>query len=90
MPNTPSAKKSLKQDARRRLENQVRKSRIRTHEKKFAACLLANDAEGARTALQDCFSALDKAAKIGSIHKNKADRKKGRLSVQLKKAVAAA
>ncbi len=30
-------------------------------------------------ALSKCFSELDKAAKVGVIHKNKADRKKSRL-----------
>ena len=31
------------------------------------------------TALSKCFSELDKAAKVGVIHDNKADRKKSRL-----------
>ena len=35
--------------------------------------------EAVDLALSKCFSELDKAAKVGVIHKNKADRKKSRL-----------
>ena len=34
-------------------------------------------------ALSKCFSELDKAAKVGVIHKNKADRKKSRLTARV-------
>lgn len=34
-------------------------------------------------ALGKCFSELDKAAKVGVIHKNKADRKKSRLTLRV-------
>lgn len=36
--------------------------------------------EAVAIALAKCFSELDKAAKVGVIHSNKADRKKSRLS----------
>ncbi len=35
--------------------------------------------------LAKCFAELDKAAKVGVIHKNKADRKKARLTALVKK-----
>ena len=39
--------------------------------------------EAVDLALSKCFSELDKAAKVGVIHKNKADRKKSRLSARV-------
>ncbi len=89
MPTTKSAAKRLRSSAKRKLRNQVRKSLNRTAEKKFMALVEANNAEGATAALADCFSALDRAAKEGTIHTNKADRKKARLTVKLKALAAA-
>ena len=39
--------------------------------------------EAVALALSKCFSELDKAAKVGVIHKNKADRKKSRLTAKM-------
>ena len=38
--------------------------------------------EAVALALSKCFSELDKAVKVGVIHKNKANRKKSRLTVR--------
>lgn len=40
-------------------------------------------ADAISLALSKCFSELDKAAKVGVIHKNKADRKKARLAARV-------
>ena len=85
MPNTASAKKRLKSDIRRRFINRVRKSRIKTSEKRLNTAIEAGDAEAAKSALVVCFSELDRAAKRGTIHKNKADRKKQRLALRVNK-----
>ncbi len=85
MPNTESAKKRLRSNVRRRFINRVRKSRAKTSEKRLLAAIATGDAAAAKAALAVCFSELDRAAKSGSIHKNKADRKKQRLSVQVNK-----
>ena len=90
MPNTKSAKKHLKTDLRRRLQNRVRKSRIKTTEKHLMEKVTAQDASGAREALSQCFSELDKAAKAGTIHRRKADRQKGRLAARAADVTAAA
>jgi len=90
MPNLPSAKKRLRQNLKRRARNRVRKMRFRRAQKHFLALLEANNIEEARKELSHCYSTLDKAAKRGVIHKNKADRKKHRLLARLRAAEAAA
>jgi small subunit ribosomal protein S20 len=84
MPNTKSAIKHLRTDAKSTMRNRIRKSLIKTAEKKYLAKIQAKDTEGAKIALVECFSTLDKAAKLNTIHKNKAARKKGRLVAMLK------
>lgn len=84
MPTTHSAAKRLRSGVKRHMRNQIRKSVNRTMEKNFLAKVAAGDLDGAKAALNECFSVLDRAAKGGSIHKNKADRKKARLTAKLK------
>lgn len=83
MPNTKSAKKRLKSSLFKRRNNRIRKSRIKTSETRFEACVVSGDKEAAGGALSRCFSELDRAAKKGAIHKRKADRKKERLAARL-------
>ena len=78
MPNLASAKKRLRQDAAKRLRNQVAKTRIRTEIKKA----ISGDENVA-------ISVIDRAAAKGIIHKNKAARQKSRLSKRLATASAA-
>lgn len=72
MPNLPSAKKRLRQDAKRALRNASAKTRIKTETKK-ALNGLENTAQ----------SVIDRAAAKGIIHKNTAARKKSRLAKKL-------
>jgi len=65
------------------MQNRIRKSRVKNAEKRFFASLENGNMDAAKTDLSCCFSALDKAAKKNVISKNKADRKKARLSVKL-------
>ena len=69
MPNLPSAKKRLRQSAKRTLRNQIAKTRIKTETKKAIA---------GETNL--AVSVIDRAASKGIIHKNAAARKKSRLA----------
>jgi small subunit ribosomal protein S20 len=85
MPNTPSAKKRLRSDVRRRFINRAHKSRVKTSEQRLPTAIEAADADAAKAALVVCFAELDRAAKHGTIHKNKADRKKQRLSLRVNK-----
>ena len=88
MAHTKSALKTIKTDAKKRARNRSAKSTISTLEKKFLAFVEANQLTEAAAALQVCYSALDRAAKKGIVKKEKADRKKSRLTVRLNKAQA--
>ncbi len=83
MPTTRSAAKRLRSSAKRKLRNQIRRSVVRTTEKKYLVLIEEKNVEGAAAALKKCFSSLDKAAKGQHIHRNKADRKKSRLNAKL-------
>ena len=77
MPNTKQAKKRLKQDEVRRLNNKAVKSRMRTAIKRV---LTAPDTETAEAALPDAMKRIDKAAKKHIIHENAAARYKSRIA----------
>lgn len=87
MPNTKSAKKALRVTTRKTLINTARKWKIKNSLKELRKCLATNPNEYQVT-LSKVFSNLDKAAKTNVIHKNKANRKKSRLSAMVKKAIA--
>ena len=84
MPNTKSAAKRLRSDAKKRFTNRVRKSRIKTFQSKFLASVEAGDKEQAEKLLSAVFSELDKAANRGVIHPNKASRTKQRLQARIR------
>ncbi len=75
--------KTIKTDAKKRLANRAKKSILTTTEKKLMASIEAGNKEEAQTNLVACYSKLDKAAKSGLIKKNKADRKKSRLTCKV-------
>lgn len=79
MANTKSAIKNIRKNERRRVHNQAFRSRARTMIKKARLAILAGRAEEAREAIRQAYSALDKAAEKGIIHKNNAARRKARL-----------
>ena len=85
MANTKSAAKQARASLRRRAHNKAIKSRLHTLERRFLAAIKASKADEAAAVLRTLFSALDKAAKTNVIHRNNADRKKSRLTKQLKK-----
>lgn len=84
MPNIKSAMKRVKVNAKKNLRNRMIKSSMRTTIKKFDSAL-HNDVQQAPALLNNSFSALDKAAVKGVIHKNAANRKKARLARRLSK-----
>lgn len=75
------ARKSIKKQA----SNKAVRSRLKTIVKKVSLLCEKNDIDGAKIALKEAFSSLDKAAKTNIIHKNKASKKKSRLSKKLAK-----
>lgn len=83
MPNTKSAERRMRSNARRQLHNKSGKSRLKSLEKTFLASVLSGRKEDAATGLRAVSSALDKAAKTGIIPRSMANRKKSRLAARM-------
>jgi small subunit ribosomal protein S20 len=85
MPNTKSAERRMRSNARRRLRNRAVKTKLHRLEKVYLAAVAAAKKDEAGQALKAVTSALDKAAKGGVVHRATANRKKSRLAVRLNK-----
>ena len=83
MPNTKSAERRMRSNARKRLQNRAVKSRLKNLERAYADALKSGKKDSANDAYRKLSSAFDKAAKSGVIHVGKARRKKSRLAVKL-------
>lgn len=79
MPNSKSAKKHLITDDKARVRNKGRRTAIKNTEKKFRTAVENKEKDQAKELLVSVFQKLDKAVKAGTIHKNKASRKKSQL-----------
>lgn len=79
MPHTSSAKKRLRQNAKRRLRNRAVKKSIKGQIRKFQDAAKQGGGEQLQTELIQAVKQLDKAAARGVIHKNTAARKKSQL-----------
>ena len=84
MPNSVSAKKSLRQNHSRRLRNRSQRSSLRTVLKNCREAAAGDDAEAAQAAFRLASKRLDQAAAKNLIHKNAAARTKSRLSKMMK------
>jgi small subunit ribosomal protein S20 len=82
---TKSAKKAIRQSARRKKQNTVYKNNIKRLVKEAQGLVSAKKTEEAKKLLPKIYSALDKAAKVGVIKKNNASRKKSRLTKLVEK-----
>ncbi|MEA3375225.1 MAG: 30S ribosomal protein S20 [Chloroflexota bacterium] len=83
MPNTKSAAKRMRSSRRKEKVNRMHRGRARTADKKARRLIEEGHLEEARKAVRQAQAALDKAAKKGVIHENKAARRKSRLMEQL-------
>ncbi len=83
MANTRSAAKRARQTVGRTLQNKHVLTGLKGQLKKAQTMLAGGDKAAASAELRKLTSTLDKAAKTGRIHKNKANRKKSRLSRKL-------
>jgi small subunit ribosomal protein S20 len=90
MANTPTARKRVRQIARRTATNRARISRIRTFTKKVETALAAGDVTSAREALKRAEPEIARGVTKGVLHKNTAARKISRLSQRVKKLQATA
>ncbi len=85
---TKSALKANRQNIKRREHNRQMRSKLRTSLKAIRASLDAKDLDGAKSALNQTVSLVDKMATKGIIHRNTAGRYKSRLAARLTKASA--
>ena len=79
MPNTPSAKKRLRQNEARRLQNRAARSSLRTQIRRVREAVKAGDSEAAQTEFRRAQKSIDQAASRNLIHANAAARTKSRL-----------
>lgn len=84
MPNTMSAKKRVRQNAKRNALNLWRKRRIKNQVRSMMKAIDAADVSTAETEFRKVCGLLDKIACTRTIHPNTAARKKSRLSRRLK------
>jgi small subunit ribosomal protein S20 len=80
-----SAKKRVRQNARKRIVNRARKSRVKTITKQFESAITAGNVESAGEQLRIVSRKLDKTAATSTMHKRTAARKKSRLAKKLNK-----
>jgi small subunit ribosomal protein S20 len=85
MPNTKSAERRVRNSARKNLQNNSVKSKLRRLDKQFRITLTAGKKDEAVKLLPGVHSAYDKAVKAGAITRPTANRKKSRLALALKK-----
>ena len=86
MPNTKSAIKRTRSNAKKQQVNRAVKSRIGTLERQLKDTLAQGDKDAIQSALRTVTSAYDKAAKKGVGHANKASNKKSGLTKLANKA----
>ncbi len=84
MANTVSALKRARQTKRKTVVNLARKSRFRHQLRVLRRLIEKKDAAGAKAALPQTFSLIDRAVRWGIIKRNTADRYKSRLTLGLR------
>lgn len=91
MAHSLSAKKRIRQNAKRNMMNRARKSAVKTQIKSFLnATKQSSSLETAENELRQAQRKIDRLAAKGIIHKNTAARKKAQLFRQLNSAKAKA
>ena len=83
-----SAKKAIRQNKRRRVQNLVYKNKIKNLIKEVRVLVLAKKIKEAKDLLPAIYEALDKSAKVGVIKKNTASRKKSRIAKLIDRPIA--
>ncbi|HUB27400.1 MAG TPA: 30S ribosomal protein S20 [Tepidisphaeraceae bacterium] len=83
MAHSLSAKKRVRQNAKRRLHNRWRKDAIREQGKSFLSALAKGDAKTAGAELNKTVALMDRAATKHALHKNTVARKRSRLTKRL-------
>jgi small subunit ribosomal protein S20 len=84
MAHSLTAKKRIRQNAKRRARNRWRTKTMKGAIKSFLDTLAHGSVDDARTAYRAAASAIDRTAQKGVIHRNQAARRKSRLNARLK------
>ena len=84
MANTASARKRIRQTHKHTVQNNARKSRMRTFVKRVEAAIAGGNKQDAVVALREAQPEMQRAAGKGVIHKNTVARKLARLSSRIK------
>ena len=82
MANTPSAKKRIRQNEKRRLRNRAVRSAVRGSVKSAREALAGKAADSA-TVVHEAIRAIDRAVTKGIMHRNTAGRRKSALARKL-------
>ena len=80
MPQSRSAKKTVRQNEKRRAMNHWRKRRIKDQSKAFLDAIAAKDVTTAETEYRKVCGLLDKVSCTSTMHKNTVARRKSRYS----------
>ncbi len=84
MANLRSAKKRIRQTARKTVVNRNRLSRMRTYVKMVETALAAGDKDAAGAALKEAQPEIMRGVTKGLLHRNTAARKVSRLNARVK------
>lgn len=85
MPNLETSIKDLRQNKRRKENNDRLRNRMKRAIKKFNTLIQEENSDEAKKTLTQVYKILDKSAKKNVIKKQKADRIKSRLTTKLNK-----
>ena len=83
-----SAIKRHRQDVKRRAENRLHKTRVRTAIKNCRTAIAEGDVDKAKSLLGGTLALLDRTSRSGAMHDNTAARSKSRLQRAVNKAAA--
>ena len=84
MANNPSAKKRIRQTARKTVVNRNRIGRVRTFVKKVETAIAAGDKDAANVALKAAQPEIMRGVTKGVLHRKTASRKVPRLNARVK------
>ncbi len=85
MANSVSAKKRIRQNAKRRARNRWRKGQVTEVVKQYDQAVESGDSAKAAELLNLCYKKIDQVTSKGTFHKKTASRQKARLAKKLNK-----
>lgn len=83
MAHSLSARKRIRQNAKRNALNKARKGQLKARVRAFSEALAGGDKARATETLRAAVKKVDQVAAKGTIHRNAASRKKSRLQKKL-------